>query len=139
MPVRLEHIRTPSAQDWIDLGKIHADTQPLGLKMDSTALGDWLQQPNHWLLAGRFNDRIVGCLLAQQQGEVVVLSNAAVRTITQRRGVMHQLLHHVCDWAQHESLALEFHAVPSELEDAVKTRGFLLINNIYRHNNLNKS
>lgn len=139
MPVRLEHITQPTEQDWIDLGKIHQDTQPQGLKLSAEELQQWLQQPHQWLIAGRFNDRIVGCLLAQQSEGQVTLSQAAVRTVTQRRGVMHQLLHHVVKWADEEQLSLLFTEVPAELSEPLKRRGIALIDDSYQYNSLNKS
>lgn len=140
MPVRLEHIYSPSSQDWIDLQKIHEETAQDGLTLDIDALKQWLQTDNHWILAGRFNDRIVGCCLATLETEnQITLSNAGVRRITQRRGVMHQLLHHICQWANQEGKCLQILTPPAELHSALGRRQFTAIGPDFLYNKLNKS
>ena len=140
MPVRLEHIHSPSPQDWIDLQKIHQETAQDGLTLDIDALKQWLKTDHHWILAGRFNDRIVGCCLAAlETDKQVTLSNAGVRSITQRRGVMHQLLHHICLWANQEGKCLQIHTPPADLHSALKKRQFDVIGPDFLYNNINKS
>lgn len=123
MPVLLEHIHQPTAADWQDLEKIHLDTASNGFLKNKDELQQWLNEGG-WVMAGRFNDRIVGALLAKQVNGEVQLSHAGVRTITQRRGVMHQLLHFVCSWAIQEQHSLRIDQCPLHLQTALIKRGF---------------
>src|SRR5690606_15898482 len=90
MPALLEQINKPAEADWIDLEKIHQDTASNGFLLNRQQLQAWFDQGG-WVMAGRFNDRLIGALLAKQTEQGIELSQAGVRTITQRRGVMHQL------------------------------------------------
>lgn len=123
MPVLLEQIHQPSEADWIDLEKIHNDTATDGLKLNPQQLQNFLDQDG-WVLAGRFNDRIIGVCLAQKTAQGIELSQAGVRTITQRRGVMHQLLHFITQWAKENQLSLIIHHCPAHLQPALLKRGF---------------
>ncbi len=123
MPVLLEQIHKPNEADWIDLEKIHNDTAPDGLKFNPQQLRHFLDQDG-WVLAGRFNDRIIGVILAQKTAQGIKLSQAGVRTITQRRGVMHQLLHFIRQWAKENQLALIIDHCPAHLQNALLKRGF---------------
>ena len=134
MPVILEQIHTPTNADWNDLSKIHQDTATTGLTLNRTELEQFLHSGG-WILAGRFNDRIVGTILAQQQSKRIMLSQAAVRTITQRRGVMHQLMQAIQRWADQEGLTLVIHNEDAELATALQHRGFQQIGNNFTYNN----
>ncbi|MDF1764006.1 MAG: acetyl-CoA sensor PanZ family protein [Oleibacter sp.] len=128
MPVRLEHIQQPTDADWNDLHKIRTETSPLGLVV-AGELEDWLDN-QHWIIAGRFNDRIIGALLAERTGaQTVILTGAGVRTITQKRGVMHQMMHFIQQWAEQESLqllvCLDDVNVSEKLQKALLSRGFV--------------
>ena len=124
MPVKLEHLTTPTMADWQDLNKIAGDTQPSGLN-PGEALEHWLND-QRWIMAARFNDRLVGALLAERNAPfTVTLSAPGVRKITQSRGVMHQLLHFISRWADAEGTTLivkHQHCTP--LVDALLKRGF---------------
>ena len=133
MPVRLEHIRTPTAADWLDLEKIHLDTGSTGFAADRATLEQWLADGG-WVMAGRFNDRIIGALLARETANGVELSQAGVRTITQRRGVMHQMLHFVQRWAREEGKVVCIAHCPAALENALQHRDFRRINDSWRYN-----
>lgn len=122
MPVKLEHLTEPTEDDFADFEKIRNDTAPHGLAVDEP-LQEWINQ-NRWVIGGRFNDRIIGALLAEQNGDHVRLSNAGVRRITQGRGVMHQMLHFLCKWADEESLVLEFIDSKDSLSEAILRRNF---------------
>lgn len=124
MPVLLEHIEEPSTTDWQDLEKIHLDTPTDGFLLNTDQLQEWLKNGG-WVMAGRFNDRIVGALLAKEVDGQVLLAHAGVRTITQRRGVMHQLAHFICRWAQQEKKTLRVNNCPTSLQPALKNRGFI--------------
>ncbi|MCB2386299.1 acetyl-CoA sensor PanZ family protein [Thalassolituus alkanivorans] len=133
MPVKLEHIQSPADADWNDLDKIHQETATNGLLSDRTALEQHLQSGG-WIMAGRFNDRIIGVMLANESNEGVLLQQAAVRTITQRRGVMHQLLHFIQQWATDEGKTLLIEACPDDLTAALQHRGFTLKDNLWTYN-----
>lgn len=135
MPVKLEHIHTPTAADWQDLEKIHQDTGATGFAADRSALEQWLADGG-WIIAGRFNDRLIGALLAQETRGGVTLSQAGVRSVTQRRGVMHQMLHFIQRWAQEEDKRLVVRDCPENLQPALQHRGFMAADGElqYRHN-----
>lgn len=128
MPVKLEVITAPTDADWQDLEKIHQDTASHGLTMPCSELQPWLTS-QHWVFAGRFNDRIIGVMLAEQRQQMVYLSNAAVRSITQRRGVMHQMLHFMQRWAQEQHVDLVIADCPEALTPALAARNFQHISN----------
>jgi ribosomal protein S18 acetylase RimI-like enzyme len=93
MPVYVEFVRQPSTQDHSDLAKIYADAP------------DWLLTPHvdanaliaagiasGSLIAGRFNDRLLGAALLTTGAEDWHLSHLCVRQITRQRGVGSRLL-----------------------------------------------
>ncbi|MBS7662385.1 acetyl-CoA sensor PanZ family protein [Pseudomonas lalucatii] len=93
MPVTVDSLSTPSAQDRLDLAKIYADAPPwlLAPYGDAQAL---IQAglAAGTLLAGRFNDRLLGAALLERHADHWRLSHLCVRTITRRRGVARRLL-----------------------------------------------
>ena len=125
MPVKLEHLTAPTAADWQDLDKIINETAPRGLvTSDQISLRDWIND-DRWVIGARFNDRIIGALLAERSSQdTVLLSAPGVRAITQRRGVMHQLIHFLQRWADGESLTLEVDSQNCDLREALFSRGF---------------
>ncbi|MFY9180141.1 MAG: acetyl-CoA sensor PanZ family protein [Venatoribacter sp.] len=125
MPVLLEQINKPAEADWIDLEKIHQDTASNGFLLNRQQLQTWFDQGG-WVMAGRFNDRLIGALLAKQTEQGIELSQAGVRTITQRRGVMHQLMHFITHWAKENQKTLYIAECPKHLEAALLKRGFEL-------------
>jgi GNAT superfamily N-acetyltransferase len=93
MPVLVEEISEPSSQDFIDLQKVFQDAP------------DWLLAPftsrealihtaiaEHRLLAGRFNDRLLGAALLDKGEQHWRLSHLCVRAVTRKRGVARRLL-----------------------------------------------
>ncbi len=127
MPVKLEHLTTPTDADWNDLSKIHQDTAISGLTLSKTDMKGWLAA-DRWIIAGRFNDRVVGACLAERKKNQVYLSQAGVRSITQGRGVMHQMIHFIQQWAEQNTLTLIIDLTDTNMNDALKealiTRGF---------------
>jgi hypothetical protein len=123
MPVKLEHIKTPTDADWIDIEKIHKDTASQGLTSSPMELSEQLADGD-WIVAARFNDRIIGLLVVHQSGQELHLSQAAVRSMTQRRGVMHQTLSLLSKWAQEQALTIVCLDVPRSLQAALARRGF---------------
>lgn len=127
MPVLLEHIHQPTDADWNDIEKIHQDTADSGLTLNRNALESWLTDGG-WLMAGRFNDRLVGVVLAKNNGQQIELSHAGVRKLTQKRGVMHQLLHFICDWSQQQQKTLVIETANQNLQQSLQKRGFIISN-----------
>lgn len=93
MPVYIETVTEPSQQDRIDLAKIFADAP------------DWLLAPyadaatlieagltDRSLIAGRFNERLLGAALLQRGEPHWRLSHLCVRKVTRYRGVGKRLL-----------------------------------------------
>ncbi|MFQ3171210.1 MAG: hypothetical protein ACI9DG_001244 [Oleispira sp.] len=127
MPVHIEHISQPTEQDWIDLGKIYSDAPREWLTDASdihTSLQPLLNQGT-WLIAGRFNARLLGALKAEKDGNTIYLSHFCVRKITINRGVAHQMLHHMSTWADENEFSLIAKDVPLEFASALKSRGFI--------------
>lgn len=125
MPVKLEHLTAPTAADWQDLDKIINETAPHGLVTSGQiSLRDWIND-DRWVIGARFNDRIIGALLAERtEPGTIVLSAPGVRAITQRRGVMHQLVHFLQRWAESESLTLSIDSQSCDLREPLCSRGF---------------
>ncbi|TLX58920.1 aspartate 1-decarboxylase autocleavage activator PanM [Stutzerimonas nosocomialis] len=93
MPVLVEAVGTPSAQDRIDLAKIYADAPAWLLAPYDTAealIEAGLASGR--LIAGRFNDRLLGAALLQPGEQAWQLSHLCVRRVTRRRGVGRRLL-----------------------------------------------
>ena len=129
MPVHLEHISQPTPQDWIDLGKIYSDAPQEWLTDANNIQGslqELLDQGSwSWLIAGRFNARLLGAMKAVKDGDTVTLRHFCVRKVTINRGVAHQMLHHMSRWADDNRYTLLAKNVPSELASALINRGFI--------------
>lgn len=93
MPVIVQHLTQPSDQDRQDLLKIYSDAP------------DWLLLPfanaealveqglrEGRLLAGRFNDRLLGAAWVERDAGNWRLSRLCVRRVTRGRGVARRLL-----------------------------------------------
>ncbi len=93
MPVYVETLTDPSPQDRIDLAKIYADAPNwlLAPHADADALITHALADGS-LIAGRFNDRLLGAALLRQGGDHWQLSHLCVRKVTRRRGVGRRLL-----------------------------------------------
>ncbi|HET8710178.1 MAG TPA: acetyl-CoA sensor PanZ family protein [Spongiibacteraceae bacterium] len=95
MPVTLEIINRPDANDLADLEKIYADyfQSPTGGPLPPVkSLSDWLdaqREAGQTLIAGRFNDRLLAALWLDNSGRITHL---CVRAATRRRGTARQLL-----------------------------------------------
>lgn len=93
MPVIVQVIATPSEQDLIDLRKIYADA-PAWLfapYADADALIEQASRQGR-LIAGRFNDRLLGAAILEQLDDRWRLSHLCVRKVTRERGVARRLL-----------------------------------------------
>ncbi|MES2821859.1 MAG: acetyl-CoA sensor PanZ family protein [Pseudomonadota bacterium] len=93
MPVLVESVGAPSAQDLSDLAKVYADAPAwlLAPYPDAQALIT-AGLASGELLAGRFNDRLLGAALLQRGEQHWRLSHLCVRALTRRRGVGQRLL-----------------------------------------------
>lgn len=125
MPVLLEHLHQPSEADWADIEKIHQDTANNGLTLNRAELEQWLVDGG-WIMGGRFNDRLIGAVLAKDNGQQVELSHAGVRALTQNRGVMHQLLHFICSWSEEQQKPLLIQTSDHSLQQSLQKRGFII-------------
>ncbi len=117
MPVFVEAVATPSAQDRTDLAKIYADAP------------DWLLAPyadaasliehglaSGTLIAGRFNDRLLGAALLVRGETVWQLSHLCVRKVTRRRGVAQRLVDEARRLARDAGCVLHLAAPNNHLE-----------------------
>ena len=147
MPVNLEVLTELNQADQQDIDKICLDNQDKSFSfLDRKRLIDRLNTGER-LFAGRFNDRIAGVILAQprlikpSEAQATVsemhLIYAAVRKITQGRGVMHQMLHHVQRWSDLQNISLIVDCGSVEITAALQHRGFDISDNqlVYRPNN----
>lgn len=126
MPVHLEHVSQPTDQDWIDLGKIYTDAPQEWLENSAdikSSLQTLLDQ-GIWFIAGRFNERLLGALKAEKEGNNIYLSHFCVRKVTINRGVAHQMFHHMGKWADTNGYTLVIKDLPEELANSLKNRGF---------------
>jgi GNAT superfamily N-acetyltransferase len=92
MPVVIESINHPSAQDSRDLAKIYADA-PAWLHPPYATAAALIEAGSRCgsLIAGRFNDRLHGAALLEQRDDCWRLSHLCVRQITRSRGVGQRL------------------------------------------------
>jgi GNAT superfamily N-acetyltransferase len=93
MPVIVEAVVQPSAQDRTDLEKIYADAPAwlLAPYPDAAGLIE-AGLARGCLIAGRFNDRLLGAAWLQQDASGWRLSHLCVRKITRGRGVGQRLI-----------------------------------------------
>ena len=93
MPVIVEAVVQPSAQDRTDLEKIYADAPAwlLAPYADAASLID-AGLARGCLIAGRFNDRLLGAAWLQQEADGWRLAHICVRKITRGRGVGQRLI-----------------------------------------------
>ncbi len=117
MPVYVESVTQPSPQDLTDLAKIYADAPEWLLTpyasaeaLIEAALADGS------LVAGRFNDRLLGAALLKRDAETWQLSHLCVRKITRRRGVGKRLLEEALRQAREANAQLRLAAPVEHLE-----------------------
>lgn len=117
MPVIVETLNSPSEQDRGDLAKIYADAP------------DWLLPPyanatelvarglaDGLLVAGRFNDRLLGAALVVRGEQHWQLSHLCVRKVTRHRGVGRRLVEEVARLARDAGKPLHLAAPKDHLE-----------------------
>ncbi|AWY42296.1 GNAT family N-acetyltransferase [Pseudomonas putida] len=117
MPVIVELLNHATDQDQQDLQKIYRDA-PQWLFAPFT--GDvQLIETNLLegsLIAGRFNDRLLGAARLQRQADVWHLSQLCVRKITRRRGVAERLVRAAQTMAAQAGATLHLLAPTGHLE-----------------------
>ncbi|WP_191489980.1 acetyl-CoA sensor PanZ family protein [Pseudomonas sp. FEN] len=93
MPIVVESLTEATYQDQQDLQKIYQDApawlfapQADGQQLIETALADGS------LIAGRFNDRLLGAARLERRADFWLLSQLCVRKVTRRRGVAERLV-----------------------------------------------
>jgi GNAT superfamily N-acetyltransferase len=117
MPVYVESVTQPSPQDLTDLAKIYADAPEWLLTpyasaeaLIAAALADGS------LIAGRFNDRLLGAALLQRSDDAWRLSHLCVRKLTRKRGVGRRLLEETQRQASEAGRPLRLAAPAGHLE-----------------------
>lgn len=117
MPVIVQLLNQATDQDQQDLQKIYRDapqwlfapfTGDLQLIETSLAEGS--------LIAGRFNDRLLGAARLQRQADIWHLSQLCVRKITRRRGVAERLVREAQAMAAQSGATLHLLAPAGHLE-----------------------
>ncbi len=117
MPIIVEPLNEATYQDQQDLQKIYRDAP------------DWLFAPfagdlqlieacllDGSLIAGRFNDRLLGAARLQRHSDVWHLSQLCVRKITRRRGVAERLVNEAQKMASQAGTTLRLLAPVGHLE-----------------------
>lgn len=117
MPIVVESLHQASYQDQQDLQKIYHDAQgwlfaPLRDAVELIATG--LQDGT--LIAGRFNDRLLGAARLQRHQDAWHLSHLCVRSITRRRGVAERLVSEARKMAEQQGATLRLLAPAGHLE-----------------------
>ncbi|MEK1904305.1 MAG: acetyl-CoA sensor PanZ family protein [Pseudomonas sp.] len=132
MPVFVEIVTRPSAQDHTDLTKVYADAP------------DWLLAPyasadaliargigETRLIAGRFNDRLLGAALLSRDEDCWHLSHLCVRKVTRKRGVARRILDEAQRMAREAGKPLHLAAPRGHLESqALAARTGLSLDNL---------
>jgi len=132
MPVSVEAVTEPSQQDRTDLVKIFADAPSwlLAPHADAAALIE-AGLADRSLIAGRFNDRLLGAALLQRDGHHWRLSHLCVRAITRRRGVGRRILEESQRLAREAGKELHLAAPADHLEaQALAARAHLPLDSI---------
>ncbi|MFJ7284810.1 acetyl-CoA sensor PanZ family protein [Pseudomonas sp. NPDC099000] len=117
MPIKIELLHEATYQDQQDLQKIYRDAPdwlfaPFSgdLQLIEGCLGDGS------LIAGRFNDRLLGAARLQRHSDVWHLSQICVRKITRRRGVAERLVNEAQKMASQSGVTLRLLAPAGHLE-----------------------
>lgn len=117
MPVLVEAVVTPSAQDCADLAKIYADAPAWLLPPYASAealIAAGLASGR--LIAGRFNDRLLGAAWLERHETGWQLSHLCVRRLTRGRGVAARLVAFAREQAEQQGQPLRLIAPTDQLE-----------------------
>ena len=117
MPIIVEPLQEATQQDQQDLQKIYRDAPDwlfAPYADDLHLIESCLQEGS--LIAGRFNDRLLGAARLQRHPDVWHLSQLCVRKITRRRGVAERLVHEARNMALQSGATLKLLAPAGHLE-----------------------
>ncbi|WP_454833697.1 acetyl-CoA sensor PanZ family protein [Pseudomonas lini] len=117
MPIVVELLNQATYQDQQDLQKIYRDAPDwlfAPFTGDMQLIEDCLKDGS--LIAGRFNDRLLGAARLQQHQDVWHLSHLCVRKITRRRGVAERLVNEAQKMASQSGATLRLLAPAGHLE-----------------------
>jgi GNAT superfamily N-acetyltransferase len=117
MPVIVETLNSPSEQDRSDLVKIYADA-PEWLLTPYASTAELVEcgLADSLLVAGRFNDRLLGAALVTKGEQHWQLSHLCVRKVTRQRGVGRRLVEEVARMARESGKSLHLAAPAGHLE-----------------------
>ena len=109
MPVYIETLTQPSAQDLQDLTDLYQE-QATTLLQPFTSVAQLLEQAlqQQQLRVCRFNGRLLGAGIVQQQAQRWLVSHLCVRQLTWRRGVAKRLLEVLQQQSEQQAVKLVF-------------------------------
>ncbi|MGJ7515131.1 acetyl-CoA sensor PanZ family protein [Pseudomonas baetica] len=117
MPIVVESLNEATHQDQQDLQKIYRDAPQwlfAPFAGDAHLIETCLQEGS--LIAGRFNDRLLGAARLQRHPDVWHLSQLCVRKITRRRGVAERLVREAQSMAAQSGATLHLLAPDGHLD-----------------------
>lgn len=122
MPVTLEKIDQPSAQDLIDLQKIYNDF-PGDFDWDALQA---LQatETDLQLYGARFNDRLLGAITTKAEQQTIALDHLCVRKVTRQRHVGRDLLRLLRQQYPQSELTLRYCQASTALTQLMLSQGF---------------
>ncbi|MGF6198153.1 acetyl-CoA sensor PanZ family protein [Pseudomonas laurylsulfatiphila] len=117
MPIIVEPLNQATSQDRQDLQKIYRDAPDwlfAPFSGEAQLIEDCLRDGT--LIAGRFNDRLLGAARLQRHPDAWHLSQICVRKITRRRGVAERLVAEAQKMAAQSGMTLRLLAPAGHLE-----------------------
>ena len=117
MPIVVESLNEATCQDQQDLQKIYRDAPQwlfAPFTGDAQLIEACLQEGS--MIAGRFNDRLLGAARLQRHPDVWHLSQLCVRKVTRRRGVAERLVREAQAMAAQSGATLRLLAPAGHLE-----------------------
>ncbi|NHX00364.1 aspartate 1-decarboxylase autocleavage activator PanM [Pseudomonas koreensis] len=117
MPVTVQMLEDASYQDQQDLQKIYRDA-PQWLFAPCSGDAQLIESSlaDGSLIAGRFNDRLLGAARLTRHDKVWYLSHLCVRKVTRRRGVAERLVNQAQKMASQAGAQLRLLAPAGHLE-----------------------
>jgi len=117
MPIIVQALKDVSYQDQQDLQKIYRDA-PQWLFAPFSGEAGLIESAlaDGALIAGRFNDRLLGAGILQRHHGVWYLSHLCVRKVTRRRGVAERLVNQAQKMASQAGAELRLLAPAGHLE-----------------------
>lgn len=124
LPVYLEWVEQPSEQDWVDLEKLYKETptawfQALGVDSVQEYVALYQGNQKDRLAAGRFNDRLLSTARLSAVDGGFEVSQLCVRSVTRQRGVAHQMMIRLAQWADEHGCSLVVQDDQSELSKLI--------------------